>query len=79
MPDRDRLCRAALDRDLARIDAEAASINALFDAEAATLDAPTYALEKAQRQLLDQLEDDRRQARSRHRQCLDGAEPTGDK
>lgn len=75
--DRANLCRAALERSLARIDTEAESIRSLFDAEAAMIDAPTYELEKTQRDLLGELEGERRRARARHRQCLDGAAPGG--
>ena len=68
-------CQEARDTALARIDEERRSLLTLFDTESATLDAPVYTLEKAQRTLLDELQAERRRAEQRYRQCVAANRP----
>ncbi len=62
-------CRVALDRDLARLQRERETIVALFDADAAAVDAADFTLRKAERAILAELEADRAAAEARHARC----------
>ncbi len=66
-------CRAALDRELARLQRERETIQALFDADAAAVDAADFTLRKAERAILKELAAERAAAEARHARCRQDA------
>lgn len=68
-----RACRAALDREVARIQRERETIQALFDADAAAVDAADFTLRKAERAILAELAAERAAAEARHARCRKNA------
>ncbi len=66
-------CRAALDRDLARLQRERETIQAMFDADAAAVDAADFTLRKAEREILADLAAERADAEARYARCRSDA------
>lgn len=62
-------CRAALDRELARLQRERETIQALFDADAAAIDAADFTLQKAEQAILADLAAERADAEARYARC----------
>lgn len=66
-------CRAALDRDLARLQRERETIQALFDADAAAIDAADFTLQKAEQAILADLAAEQAEAEARYARCRSAA------
>ena len=66
-------CEAALDRALARLQRERETIRALFDADAAAVDAADFTLRKAEREILATLAAEQADAEARYARCREAA------
>lgn len=62
-------CRAALDRDLARLRQERETIQALFNADVAANNAADFKLRKAEQGILADLATEEADARTRYERC----------
>jgi len=62
-------CQAALDRELARLQRERETIQAMFDADAAAIDAADFTLRKAERAILAELAAEQAAAEMRYARC----------
>ena len=66
-------CRAALDRELVRIERERETVRTLFDADAAAIDAADFTLQKAEQAILAQLAAEQAEAEARYARCRTAA------
>ena len=69
-------CRVRYDIAVARIDQEEMALRAMFDADAATLEAPVYQLSETEAALRADLAEARARAAADYRACLTGGRAT---
>lgn len=66
-------CRAALDRDVARLEQERKTIKALFEADTAANEAAAFKLQKAEKAILADLAAEQADAEARYASCRSAA------